>query len=44
MSRGGNAVIAMRYGELEILNFARVTAYGTAYIVEKIVSDENLLE
>jgi uncharacterized protein YbjQ (UPF0145 family) len=44
MSRGGNAVIAMRFGESEILNFAQVTAYGTACVVEKIESDESLPE
>jgi uncharacterized protein YbjQ (UPF0145 family) len=36
MSRGGNAIIAMRFGESEIMNFAQVTAYGTACVVEKI--------
>jgi uncharacterized protein YbjQ (UPF0145 family) len=41
MSRGGNAVIAMRFGDSEIMNFAQVTAYGTACVVEKIESSEN---
>jgi uncharacterized protein YbjQ (UPF0145 family) len=39
MSRGGNAIIAMRFGESEIMNFAQVTAYGTACLVEKIELD-----
>lgn len=36
MSRGGNAILAMRLRESEIMNFAQVTAYGTACVVEKI--------
>ena len=42
MSRGGNAIIAMRFGESEIMNFAQVTAYGTACVVEKIEENEVL--
>jgi uncharacterized protein YbjQ (UPF0145 family) len=36
LSRRGNAIIAMRFGESEIMNFAQVSAYGTACVVEKI--------
>jgi uncharacterized protein YbjQ (UPF0145 family) len=34
MSRGGNAVIAMRFDIAEIMNFSSVGAYGTAVVVE----------
>ena len=36
MSRGGNAVIAMRFDIAEVMNFSQVCAYGTAIVVEKI--------
>ncbi|KAK3941080.1 hypothetical protein QBC46DRAFT_109673 [Diplogelasinospora grovesii] len=35
-SRGGNAVIALRFDAGELGGFAQVCAYGTAAIVEKI--------
>jgi uncharacterized protein YbjQ (UPF0145 family) len=44
MTRGGNAIVAMRFGESEIMNFAQVTAYGTACVVEKIELNETLSE
>jgi uncharacterized protein YbjQ (UPF0145 family) len=36
MSRGGNAIIALRFDTAEIINFAQVCAYGTAVVVEPI--------
>jgi uncharacterized protein YbjQ (UPF0145 family) len=36
MSRGGNAIIALRFDTAEIMNFAQVCAYGTAVVVEPI--------
>lgn len=40
-SRGGNAVIALRFDAGEIGGgFAQVCAYGTACVVEKIDDDE----
>lgn len=41
-SRGGNAVIALRFDAGDMGGFAQVCAYGTACIVEKI--DEQLPE
>lgn len=35
ISRGGNAVIGMGFGESEILGFAQVSVHGTAVFVEK---------
>jgi uncharacterized protein YbjQ (UPF0145 family) len=35
-SRGGNAVVALRFDAGELGGFAQVCAYGTAVIVEKI--------
>ncbi|KAM0281025.1 hypothetical protein ACHAQH_003754 [Verticillium albo-atrum] len=35
-SRGGNAVIALRFDAGELGGFAQVCAYGTACVVEKI--------
>ncbi|ORY01439.1 hypothetical protein BCR34DRAFT_592266 [Clohesyomyces aquaticus] len=35
ISRGGNAVIGMSFGESEVLGFAQVSVYGTAVFVEK---------
>ncbi|CRK39362.1 hypothetical protein BN1723_004577 [Verticillium longisporum] len=35
-SRGGNAVIALRFDAAELGGFAQVCAYGTACVVEKI--------
>jgi uncharacterized protein YbjQ (UPF0145 family) len=40
LSRRGNAIIAMRFGESEIMNFAQVSAYGTACVVEKIDEED----
>ena len=41
-SRGGNAVIALRFDAGELGGFAQVCAYGTACLVEKI--DEGAAE
>ncbi|OAA67128.1 putative protein family UPF0145 [Niveomyces insectorum RCEF 264] len=41
-SRGGNAVIALRFDAGEMAGFAQVCAYGTACVVEKI--DDKLPE
>ncbi len=38
-SRGGNAVIALRFDAGELAGFAQVCAYGTACVVEKIDPD-----
>lgn len=35
-SRGGNAVIALRFDAGEMGGFAQVCAYGTAAVVERI--------
>ncbi|KAF2469560.1 DUF74-domain-containing protein [Lindgomyces ingoldianus] len=35
ISRGGNAVVGMSFGESEVLGFAQVSVYGTAVFVEK---------
>jgi uncharacterized protein YbjQ (UPF0145 family) len=35
ISRGGNAIVGMGFGESEILGFAQVSAYGTAVFVER---------
>jgi uncharacterized protein YbjQ (UPF0145 family) len=35
-SRGGNAVIALRFDAADLGGFAQVCAYGTAAVVEKI--------
>jgi uncharacterized protein YbjQ (UPF0145 family) len=35
-SRGGNAVIALRFDVADLGGFANVGAYGTAAVVEKI--------
>lgn len=35
-SRGGNAVIALRFDAAEVGGFAQVCAYGTAVVVERI--------
>ncbi|KAK3393505.1 putative heavy-metal-binding-domain-containing protein [Podospora didyma] len=35
-SRGGNAIIAMRFDTGELGGFAQVCAYGTAAIIEKV--------
>jgi uncharacterized protein YbjQ (UPF0145 family) len=40
MSRGGNAVIAMRFDVAEIMGFSQVCAYGTACVVEPILPSE----
>ncbi|KAF2184854.1 UPF0145 domain protein [Zopfia rhizophila CBS 207.26] len=36
ITRGGNAIIAMKFDTSELMNFAQVCAYGTACVVEKI--------
>ena len=36
MSRGGNAIIAMKFDTSELMSFVQVCAYGTACVVEKI--------
>jgi uncharacterized protein YbjQ (UPF0145 family) len=35
ISRGGNAIVGMGFGESEILGFAQVSVYGTAVFVER---------
>lgn len=35
-SRGGNAIIAMRFDAADLAGFAQVCAYGTAAVVEKL--------
>lgn len=35
-SRGGNAVIALRFDASDLGGFAQVCAYGTAAVVEKV--------
>jgi uncharacterized protein YbjQ (UPF0145 family) len=35
LSRGGNAVVGLRFDIAEVMNFSQVAAYGTAVIVEK---------
>jgi uncharacterized protein YbjQ (UPF0145 family) len=36
MSRGGNAIIALRFDTAEMMSFAQVCAYGTAVVIEPI--------
>ncbi len=38
-SRGGNAIIGLRFDAGELGGFAQVCAYGTACIIEKIDPD-----
>ncbi|KAF1994873.1 hypothetical protein P154DRAFT_475309 [Amniculicola lignicola CBS 123094] len=35
ISRGGNAIVGMGFGESEVLGFAQVSCYGTAVFVER---------
>lgn len=35
ISRGGNAVVGMSFGESEVLGFAQISVYGTAVCIEK---------
>ncbi|KAF2646939.1 DUF74-domain-containing protein [Massarina eburnea CBS 473.64] len=35
ISRGGNAIVGMGFGESEILGFAQISCYGTAVLVER---------
>jgi uncharacterized protein YbjQ (UPF0145 family) len=35
ISRGGNAVVGVGFGESEILGFAQISVYGTAVYVER---------
>ncbi|KAF2702842.1 hypothetical protein K504DRAFT_496038 [Pleomassaria siparia CBS 279.74] len=35
ISRGGNAIVGMGFGESEILGFAQISCYGTAVFVER---------
>ncbi|KAF2246050.1 DUF74-domain-containing protein [Trematosphaeria pertusa] len=35
ISRGGNAIVGMSFGESEVLGFAQVSVYGTAVFVER---------
>lgn len=37
MSRGGNALVAMRFDVVDMGGFSQICAYGTACIVEKLV-------
>ena len=39
-SRGGNAIIAMRFDVADMGGFAQVGAYGTAAIIEKIEGED----
>ncbi|KAF2021618.1 YjfJ protein [Aaosphaeria arxii CBS 175.79] len=36
VSRGGNAIVALRFDTSELLQFAQVCSYGTACIVEPV--------
>lgn len=36
MSRGGNALVAMRFDVVDMGGFSQICAYGTACIVEKL--------
>lgn len=40
-SRGGNAIIALRFDAADLGGFAQVCAYGTAAVVEKIDPKES---
>ncbi|KAF2269376.1 DUF74-domain-containing protein [Lojkania enalia] len=35
VSRGGNAIVGLGFGESEVLGFAQVSVYGTAVFVER---------
>jgi uncharacterized protein YbjQ (UPF0145 family) len=35
ISRGGNAIVGMSFGESEVLGFAQISVYGTAVYIEK---------
>jgi len=35
VSRGGNAIVGMGFGESEVLGFAQISTYGTAVYIEK---------
>lgn len=41
VTRGGNAIVGMGFGESEILGFAQVSCYGTAVFVEREVKTED---
>ena len=36
MSRGGNAIVAMKFDTSELMQCAQVCAYGTACVIEEI--------
>ncbi|KAF2191955.1 DUF74-domain-containing protein [Zopfia rhizophila CBS 207.26] len=44
VSRGGNAVVGMSFGESEVLGFAQVSVYGTAVFVEKDARDSFMMK
>lgn len=41
VSRGGNAIIGMGFGESEVLGFAQISVYGTAVFVEREMKAED---
>jgi uncharacterized protein YbjQ (UPF0145 family) len=41
ISRGGNAIVGMGFGESEVLGFAQVSVYGTAVFVERASKGED---
>jgi uncharacterized protein YbjQ (UPF0145 family) len=41
ISRGGNAIVGMGFGESEVLGFAQVSVYGTAVFVEREMKAED---
>jgi uncharacterized protein YbjQ (UPF0145 family) len=41
ISRGGNAIVGMGFGESEVLGFAQVSVYGTAVFVERETKAED---
>ncbi|KAI0004708.1 hypothetical protein F4779DRAFT_630341 [Xylariaceae sp. FL0662B] len=43
VARGANAVVALTFGESEVLGFAQVSVYGTAVFVEREAGADGLL-
>jgi uncharacterized protein YbjQ (UPF0145 family) len=41
ISRGGNAIVGLGFGESEVLGFAQVSCYGTAVFVERVKAVED---
>ncbi|KAF2021114.1 DUF74-domain-containing protein [Aaosphaeria arxii CBS 175.79] len=41
VSRGGNAIVGIGFGESEVLGFAQVSVYGTAVFVERQFSKDD---